>query len=176
MSAACRFSFAWYFSSFAGSVWIGKMDGEVAQIHEERTVSVRLHEAGRFSRESDRKVLPVRSVVEHGVLIGREVARRIAQVRAADVAVEALQLGSERSSSEVPLADHRRRVAVLPEHFGDGQLFELQVLGPRRWEEPGVGITSSGDEVGEGAGVPESVRSGCWRAWASRWRRPRTHR
>src|SRR5437016_13967130 len=71
----------------------------------------------------------------------------MAELAAAEVGVEALELWVEARPAEVPLADEGGGVAGFVKRFSEGEFFERQLVEVRGGEElPGA---TAGDPVGE---------------------------
>ncbi len=116
-----------------GYVWLRldrRVHAVVREVEEEWLVAVSLDKPHRLGSLAVSEIFPRRAVGERGDLVGREVARWLAPVGAANVLVEALMRRAELVASEVPLADRRCGVAGRLEPFGHRHRLERQVLLP----------------------------------------------
>ena len=104
------------------------MDGVVRQVQEEGPVPVSADEADRLVGETVREVL----LVVPGLEVRRPEPEVAAGGRAgfgaADVEVEALVLGPELGTAQVPLADRRGGVSGRPQRLGGRDLLKRELL------------------------------------------------
>jgi hypothetical protein len=96
-----------------------RVDGVVREIDVEGLRLVVLDELHGFVREPVAQKLILRSVRQRGDLVGREIARRGAGVRAADVHIEALLRGIKLLVAQMPFADARGGVTACFEPLGE---------------------------------------------------------